>query len=420
MGKFKHLTKFVGFAHVLNLIVAPLCKYIHGLANKEDPQWTKGLETHLLAVMDLVGREVPHAHVAMDMDTWISFLRKEIRSIAHVNVNKEHIAEVLTWVAPLNMDMTLCTQKLLLLASAVMSNLIGPSLATHVKRVILAQLSHVPVSTYSDLQMGLMVREDLVEALGKLHTPGDLEGEQDTPLKRRRTTDEGTKRDRMRAKTQQVLTVVECRMTWSRVEETLVRGTSLLKALKGEADSEDQRQGIRDLLVCRQTLSKHLVILDSALDAYHKELLFKKREQGILAGVTIATDESPPKQPRFGGLRFQITLLYVGTYKSLAEWELLDDPPITRTSVLGDIMHCAGKKGKDVWGIPEKQLLRLGLSTHDVVAGVGDGGGRTRARLASTTRSRRRTVGMSEGGASHTSLGEQQTKPSTMRSLSPT
>ena len=168
----------------------------------------------------------------------------------------------------------------------------------------------------------------------------------------------------------------------------------------------------------RQNLSKHLVILDSALDAYHKELLFKKREQGTLAGVTIATDESPPKQPRFGGLRFQITLLYVGTYKSLAEWELLDDPPITRTSVLGDIMHCAGKKGKDVWGILEKQLLRLGLSTHDVVAGVGDGGGRTRARLASTTRSRRRTVGMSEGGASHTSLGEQQTKPSTMRSLS--
>ena len=154
-----------------------------------------------------------------------------------------------------------------------------------------------------------------------------------------------------------------------------MEGTSLLTALKGEDDSEDQRQSIRDLLVNRQNLSKHLVFLDSALDAYHKELLFKKREQGTLAGVTIATDESPPKQPRFGGLRFQITILYVGTYKSLADWEVLDDPPTTRTSVLGDIMHCSGKKGKDVWGVLEKQLLRLGLSTHDVVAGVGDGGG---------------------------------------------
>ena len=179
----------------------------------------------------------------------------------------------------------------------------------------------------------------------------------------------------MKSITQQVLTVVDCRMTWGRVEETLVQGASLVKALAGEEDSEDQRQRIRDLLVCRQTISRHLVILDSALDAFHKDFLFKKREQGSLAGVAIATDESPPKQPRFGGLRFQITLVYVGTYKSIVDWETLDDPPITRTSVLGDIMHCPGKKGKDVWNIIEKQLLRLGLSTHDVVAGVGDGGG---------------------------------------------
>ena len=48
----------------------------------------------------------------------------------------------------------------------------------------------------------------------------------------------------------------------------------------GEDDSEDQRQHLRDLLVSRQQLSKHLVILDSALDAYHKDFLFKKREEG--------------------------------------------------------------------------------------------------------------------------------------------
>ena len=96
---------------------------------------------------------------------------------------------------------------------------------------------------------------------------------------------------------------------------------------------------------------------------------------GALAGVAIATDESPPKQPRFGGLRFQITVMYVGTYKPTTQWEFCEDPPILRTSVLGDIMHCPGKKGKDVWAILEKQLRRLGLSTHDVVAGVGDSGG---------------------------------------------
>ena len=118
----------------------------------------------------------------------------------------------------------------------MISKLSGPSLAVFVKSVILAQLSNVPVSTYSDLQMGLMVREDLVDALGKLHAPVALEDEdqQVVPLKRRRTTDEGTRRAQMKAITQQVLTVVECRMTWSRVEETLVKGTSLIKALKGD------------------------------------------------------------------------------------------------------------------------------------------------------------------------------------------
>ena len=131
--------------------------------------------------MDLVGREVPHAHCAMDIDTWISFLRKDIGSIVHVEVSREHIAEVLAMVDPLKMDLTLGTQRLLLLTSAVMSKLIGPSLVVHVKRAILAQLSDGPVSTYSDLQMGLMVREDLVEALGKLHTPTAFEDEQVVP-----------------------------------------------------------------------------------------------------------------------------------------------------------------------------------------------------------------------------------------------
>ena len=374
--KFHHGVKFVGFAHFLNLIVAPLCDYIHGVSKGEEPQWTKGCAVNFLAVMDLMSKEVPHAHTALDIESWTSFLRKSIKSIVHVDAEVDHIAQVLINVVPLNMDMTPATEKLVLLTSGVMAKLVGTSLAAHLKRVTLAQISNVQVRLHSDLQMGLMVREDLVNALRELHAPQDIaEEQQGKPLKKRRTHDEGTRRAQMRALTQQVLTVVRCRMTWSRVEQTLVEGTSLLKALKGEEDSEDQRQGIRDLLVSRQCMSKHLVILDSALDAYHKEFLFKKREEGSLAGVAIATDESPPKQPRFGGMRFQITVLYVGTYRPLTAWETLDDPPITRTSVLGDIMHCPGKKGKDVWNIVQKQLLRLGLSTHDVVAGVGDGGG---------------------------------------------
>ena len=103
--------------------------------------------------------------------------------------------------------------------------------------------------------------------------------------------------------------------------------------------------------------------------------MFQRREEGHWAGAAFATDESPPKQPRFRGLRFQITVLYLGVIPPVASWESSIDPPISCTSMLADIMHCPGKKGTDVSRILERQLGRLGLSTYDIIAGTGDGGG---------------------------------------------
>lgn len=40
-----------------------------------------------------------------------------------------------------------------------------------------------------------------------------------------------------------------------------------------------------------------------------------------------------------------------------------------------DVVHCAGKTGKHVLSVCEKQWARLGLYKDDVVAGTGDGGG---------------------------------------------
>ena len=93
----------------------------------------------------------------------------------------------------------------------------------------------------------------------------------------------------------------------------------------------------------------------------------------------MATDESPPSQPRFRGLRFQISVFYMGTYEDLSQWDSCADPPLTKSTCLADIMHCPGKKGVDVSRIIEKQLARLGLNSFDVVSGTGDGGGETKA-----------------------------------------
>ena len=91
--------------------------------------------------------------------------------------------------------------------------------------------------------------------------------------------------------------------------------------------------------------------------------------------MALVTDESPPSQPRFRGLRFQITVLYWGTYLPESSWESSADPPIVVTSCMGDICHCLGKKGVDVSRVTEKQLSRVGLNGFDVCSGTGDGGG---------------------------------------------
>ena len=114
-----------------------------------------------------------------------------------------------------------------------------------------------------------------------------------------------------------------------------------------------------------------MVVLTGAFS----ESLRNLRAHGRFAGVAMATDESPPKQPRFRGLRFQITVMYWGAFEPVDQWERCAAPPIMRTSCLADICHCPGKRGVDVSRILEKQLSRVGLNCFDVVSCTGDGGG---------------------------------------------
>ena len=111
--------------HLLNLIVAPVCTYIHGLSERQVPQWTDTLTTHLLAVQGHIEKEVPHTLEEMDLDTWTKLHRKSIRSIVHVDVDERHIKEVLAPIVPWGMDLTPCTQRMLMLTSPVMSKLVG-------------------------------------------------------------------------------------------------------------------------------------------------------------------------------------------------------------------------------------------------------------------------------------------------------
>ena len=175
----------------------------------------------------------------------------------------------------------------------------------------------------------------------------------------------------MAAKTAQAKYALENRLAIMRVGDAVQGAADLINRLSGADVADD----ISDLLFSRQTLMSHMLVLDGALDRLSSDVLFQKREEGVLAGVALATDESPPSQPRFRGLRFQITVMYVGTFPPLESWESSATPPILCTSVLGGLMHCPGKKGTDVSRILEKQLNRVGLNCWDVVSCTGDGGG---------------------------------------------
>ena len=114
-------------------------------------------------------------------------------------------------------------------------------------------------------------------------------------------------------------------MAASRACTTLCSASQLLSSLSSEGSTTSN---LEELLGNRVTLGQHLLILDAAVDRWTSEHLMQLREEGRLAGVAMVTDESPPSQPIFRGLRFQITVLYWGIYLPESSWDSSADPPM--------------------------------------------------------------------------------------------
>ena len=259
-----------------------------------------------------------------------------------------------------------------LLRSRWRCQLVGPALAAHTNRLILAEIAEVPVELSSREDLETQVRQDLVDSLEQ-HKCGSDSGPASESAKKHQRT-EARLNQNMQDKTSQVLFMLQNRVASSRVSDTITSAHELIQTLTAET-SKTSTCELLDQLYCRHSLMRHLLLLDGAVDRCTSDMLMSLREEGRFAGVALATDESPPNQPRFRGLRFQITIMYWGAYKDLATWDSCEDPPIIVSTCLADIMHCPGKKGKQVKAIIEKQLARLGLNCFDVVAGTGDGGG---------------------------------------------
>ena len=364
------------FSHLVNLLWQGIIKHIETLASGAKAPWTSKLQANHEALVAEMEGIIADLDESMAFDVWCTLIKQYLSEFVEAEVPLSFIKEVMSDLAPLTLDTT-HANALHVLRSSVCSKLVGRSLAAQVNRKVLAKVLDVPVNLIADEHIQKGLKSDLVENLQRLHCRHDLDDDSQTlgqpakKLKRDRESLEGS----LEAKTRQALWVLENKMCLSKCTSTLVSASELILKLKQQDEQDKGGPLLTDLLVSNVNLAKHMLFLDAAVDRCTSETLFNQREAGTFGGVAIATDESPPDQPRFRGLRFQITVLYFGTFVPLSDWQHSQVPPIIRTTCLGDIMHCPGKKGTDVSRILEKQLARVGLNTFDVVAGTGDGGG---------------------------------------------
>ena len=370
------------FAHIVNLIWVPVIQYMEKLiANPGAPEceWTSQLEcNHKALLAEMAGVSVD-ANENMDIDGWVLFLKQELWKKLRVEVPEKLILDVCAPVVPLQVAPT-PANALHLLRSSLCSKLVGPSLAAQMSRMTLAGTADVPVELVPAEDLSQQIKQDIVAMLAQQYCCEEFQDnlEQQPAKKMKRDTEsiQGT----LSAKTAQVKFMVKNRLASYRVKDTVQDSHELLTLLNDSSSSLGP-EATDELLYHRCQLQRHMLLLDGAVDRYTSEHLLTLREEGRFAGVALVTDESPPNKPRFRGLRFQITVFFCGAFQPVSQWESSQDPPMSCTTCLADIMHCPGKKGVDVSRVLEKQLSRLGLNCFDVTAGTGDGGGENEGHL---------------------------------------
>ena len=365
--------------HFLNLLWLPIIKFIESLTGTDDDaEMTVSLKKNNQAILNEMSGIVDSPDSTMDMDEWAEFVRTQLLKFADVHVPTRLILQIIGPLVPLSLEPT-PANAMHLLRTSLCCKLVGPALASQVSRKILAKIADVPVTLTDEKEMNLKVKENLVTMLEDLHCPPEVEAslEGEMHIKKKHKRDAENVKNLMANKTDQVRLMLEQRVSATRMQSTVLAAADLIDTLLGTSDFSEDARGpeLHEALVTRHTLMRHLLLLDGAVDRVITDKLYTLREQGNLAGVALATDESPPAQARFRGLRFQITVIYTGFFVPQAEWMSSSDPPIRVSTTLGDICHCPGKKGIDVAHVLDKQLGRLGLNCFDVVSCTGDGGG---------------------------------------------
>ena len=300
----------LNLVHVLNLLWQPLIEYIDTLASGHEAEWTETLDRHVEALTAEMQGIVPSPGEALDFDLWVQLICQTLRDHLAVDVPHELVAHATSSVVP-NPLPTTPAMAMILIRSSLCSRMVGASMAVQASRMTLSAIAEQPVALLADHQ--LKGCQELVALLAREVCPDVVEADASPAIKRRR--DSLSTSQNLKDLTLQVWYCMKSKVSLTRARETISDAVTLVK-MSHSSSKEFEETGVEDLMG-RHALGKHILVLDGAMDRWGYERWTSLRERGLLAGCALATDESPPKQPRFRGLRFQISVLYVREFKPL-------------------------------------------------------------------------------------------------------
>lgn len=348
------------------------------------PAWS----VHVKSMEAECSGTLPSIGDPLSMDTWVSQCTQLMEGLTGTqsgSISPEFVASVSSSLVPLQLQPTMTSAYIFCMSEAA-KKILGNSLAAVAFDKALGHLSDIPLASGAPADLNSGLRQDLfmaLEAVWKSDASKVPSESQDnsTPSKKRSRTHESIKA-LWADKTGQIRMALKNQVALNRLPDTILDANKLLADLQGRSSpsSEDPDDLLLGNLVSRSTLSRHLLVLDSALERLTASEIHGHRLAGSFVGACISTDESPPSQPRFSGLRFQVTFLYLGFLEPIQDWEQSATPPISSRKVLCDICHAPGKKGEDLLHVLDKQLRKFGISRADLVSGTGDGGGENEGR----------------------------------------
>jgi hypothetical protein len=162
--------QLVSFVNFMNFIWQPIICYVEDLAGGLKPEWTSVLhcnQTMLLREMEGI---VESPGVTMPVDDWIDFIRKTLVRLVDIDVPRSLVKSTFVDIVPFNMPATPATA-MHVLRSSLAVELVGPTLARQLGRMLLSDVSELPVPLLSDIDVSLGVKKDLVASLVVAHLP---------------------------------------------------------------------------------------------------------------------------------------------------------------------------------------------------------------------------------------------------------